>query len=107
MKDIVIEQLLKDPFSVEFLREFGLENGSEAAKASVLERTAEILMKRLILEILKKLPKKEHATFDKMVENGAPTDAWYEFLRPYVGDVEEFVNGVFKAELDSILTAKE
>jgi len=103
MKDVVINQLLQDPFAKETLRECGIEeNSSPATKIMVLDKIGEILMKRLTLEILKKLPEKEHKKFDKLLFAGKSTDVWYDFLSPYVGDVDMFVQKVTSGQMDSI-----
>ena len=99
MKDKLITQLLRDDFAEALFKEFGLTKSSIEIKTSFLDRLGELLLKRLALEILKKLPQEEHAKFDELLFAGLGTEKMYDLLKPHVGDVDAFVAKVMQDEI--------
>ena len=105
MKDRVVDELLKDPFAQDFLREFGLEKSSPDKKAELLERTGEHLLKHLALEIFKTLPESEHAQFSQLLFNGKSIEEWRMFLEPHIDDVDAFIVKTMRDEIAAMREA--
>ncbi len=106
MSDAAITGILQDEATQAYLHEFGLQDSSPEMQEELLDRTGALLLKRLTLEILKKLPSHEaQAEFDKLLFSGADLDAWKDFLKPYIKDLDAFVSDVMEKEVSALREA--
>jgi hypothetical protein len=99
-KSIILEQL-GDKVSQEVLQAFGMNEDTPEEQAQFLADAGEVIMQRVMLEILKKLPEAALPRFDHLVERGSEQE-WKEFLGQYIESPEAFIEDEVKKEVGAI-----
>ena len=89
---------MKDEILAATIRELGLEHLSEDAKQAALAGIGENVLGRVVLEIMKILPKTRHEEFRAMIGTASPLKI-YTYLSPYIVDMPALVQRVAAAEI--------
>lgn len=92
------DTLMKDEILAATIRELGLEHLSEDAKQAALAGIGENVLGRVVLEIMKILPKTRHEEFRAMIGTASPLKI-YTYLSPYIVDMPALVQRVAAAEI--------
>lgn len=92
------DTLMKDEILAATIRELGLEHLSEDAKQAALAGIGENVLGRVVLEIMKILPKTKHEEFRAMIGTASPLKI-YTYLSPYIVDMPALVQRVAAAEI--------
>lgn len=86
----------------DFLDELGLANVSQEKKEALLVKMTEVLLKRIFIETMEKLPEPDQDDYAKIIEDGSSPDRVEAFLKEKIPNYEEMVKKViedFKAEM--------
>ena len=96
--------LADDPQVRAIFGDLGASRASVSEQAEMLSKTGELLLKRLVLEILKIIPEEAKPRLDELLFAG-DGDAMREFLSDHVGDVDAFIHATIKKEIEAIKSA--
>lgn len=94
-----LKNILNDEMTRAVLRDFGLENASDEAKARLLAGLGENIMGRVMIEVLKVLPEARRPEFDELIGRGDP-EALEKFIFPYIPNFDLFVQQEARKEVD-------
>lgn len=86
----------------DFLDELGLAGVSKEKKEELLVRMTEVLLKRIFIEVMEKLPESDQNEYAKIIEDKAEPDKVGAFLKEKLPNYEEIVKKViedFKGEM--------
>ena len=86
----------------DFLDELGLSGVSEEKKEELLVSMTEVLLKRIFIEIMEKLPEADQNEYAKIIEGKAEPDKVEAFLKEKIPNYDEIVKEVienFKEEM--------
>jgi len=86
----------------DFLDELGLSGASQEKKEELLVKMTEVLLKRIFIEVMEKLPEPDQNEYAKIIEDKAEPDKVEAFLKEKLPNYEEMVKKViedFKEEM--------
>lgn len=86
----------------DFLDELGLSGVSQEKKEELLVKMTEVLLKRIFIEVMEKLPEPDQNEYARIIEDKAEPDKVEAFLKEKLPNYEEMVKNViedFKKEM--------
>ncbi|HRZ95374.1 MAG TPA: DUF5663 domain-containing protein [Candidatus Moranbacteria bacterium] len=86
----------------DFLDELGLAGVSQEKKEELLVKMTEVLLKRIFIEVMEKLPESDQNEYARIIEGEAEPDKVEAFLKERLPNYEEMVKNViddFKEEM--------
>ena len=93
-----IKDMLKDDLAQQVIKDFGIENESDEAKAYLIAKLGENIMGRIILEVHNVLPPARRKEFAAHIEKGDPA-ALEKFIYPYIPNFDLFVQQEAQREM--------
>lgn len=99
----LIRDILRDDMARKIISELGLENDTPETQANIIEMIGENIQNRLLVEVLKALPEKDHSHFAAYIGSG-DLEGLRSFLAPYIPDLDRFIQNLAITEYESIKT---
>ena len=87
----------------QLMAELNLDSLSEEERQKVIDDLMEVLMERVAVAILSKVPQEEYHTIDAMLENG-DMEQLVKRLKVLVPDAEEIARKVILQSIDELKT---
>ena len=85
-----IEEIMGDDFTRQIIAELEIQNLPPEIQAEIISMLGQNVMSRVVLEIVKVLPKSQYDTFESFMDSG-DLDGLRAFLMPHIPDLSDFV----------------
>jgi hypothetical protein len=86
----LIKELLGDEFAQKILAEIGIEGDPPEIQAQFISEIGEAILQRMVLEILKRLPKAEATQFEELI-GGGDMEAIRSLVSPHIPQFDQFI----------------
>ncbi len=101
-----LDKLLSDDVVRQLIKGMKIENEDPAAQARIFSLVGELVMQKVTLELLKRLPKSEGEKFEALIGSG-DMQAMRELLEPHIPHLDAFIQEEAKKEFELLTSRME
>lgn len=95
-----LKTLLSDDWAQAALKELNAEQEAPETQAAIIAQLGENVYMRVTAEVVKLLPEEKRFEFAELMDSNQPK-ALYDFLYPYIPNLDLFVKEEMRKELDA------